>query len=285
MTSTETETETETETATAPRRLDQIPKTYDPHTTEQRIYQWWESSGYFKPRRTPENAKRPPFVISMPPPNVTGALHLGHALTATLEDIMIRYHRMLGDETLWVPGEDHAGIATQAVVERELAKEGKNRQQLGREAFIERVWEWVRTYKHRIQDQTRRLGVSSDWDRERFTLDEGLERAVREVFVRLYEEGLAYRGERIINWCPKDMSSISDLEVEVVPTPGTLYYVRYPIEPAGDETTQRYITVAKSDRRALSRSGGPPCHPADHGAAHPDRRGRRGGQGVRHRRR
>jgi len=244
MTSTETETETETETATAPRRLDQIPKTYDPHTTEQRIYQWWESSGYFKPRRTPENAKRPPFVISMPPPNVTGALHLGHALTATLEDIMIRYHRMLGDETLWVPGEDHAGIATQAVVERELAKEGKNRQQLGREAFIERVWEWVRTYKHRIQDQTRRLGVSSDWDRERFTLDEGLERAVREVFVRLYEEGLAYRGERIINWCPKDMSSISDLEVEVVPTPGTLYYVRYPIEPAGDETTQRYITVA-----------------------------------------
>ncbi len=242
MTSTETETETETETA--PRRLDQIPKTYDPHTTEQRIYQWWESSGYFKPRRTPENAKRPPFVISMPPPNVTGALHLGHALTATLEDIMIRYHRMLGDETLWVPGEDHAGIATQAVVERELAKEGKDRQQLGREAFIERVWEWVRTYKHRIQDQTRRLGVSSDWDRERFTLDEGLARAVREVFVRLYEEGLAYRGERIINWCPKDMSSISDLEVEVVPTPGTLYYVRYPIEPAGDETMQRYITVA-----------------------------------------
>jgi len=242
MTSTETGIETETETA--PRRLDQIPKTYDPHTTEQRIYQWWESSGYFKPRRTPENAKRPPFVISMPPPNVTGALHLGHALTATLEDIMIRYHRMLGDETLWVPGEDHAGIATQAVVERELAKEGKDRQQLGREAFIERVWEWVRTYKHRIQDQTRRLGVSSDWDRERFTLDEGLARAVREVFVRLYEEGLAYRGERIINWCPKDMSSISDLEVEVVPTPGTLYYVRYPIEPAGDETTQRYITVA-----------------------------------------
>jgi valyl-tRNA synthetase len=235
---------TETETETAPRRLDQIPKTYDPHTTEQRIYQWWESSGYFKPRRTPENAKRPPFVISMPPPNVTGALHLGHALTATLEDIMIRYHRMLGDETLWVPGEDHAGIATQAVVERELAKEGKGRQQLGREAFIERVWEWVRTYKHRIQDQTRRLGVSCDWDRERFTLDEGLARAVREVFVRLYEEGLAYRGERIINWCPKDMSSISDLEVEVVPTPGTLYYVRYPIEPAGDETTQRYITVA-----------------------------------------
>jgi len=242
MTSTETGIETETETA--PRRLDQIPKTYDPHTTEQRIYQWWESSGYFKPRRTPENAKRPPFVISMPPPNVTGALHLGHALTATLEDIMIRYHRMLGDETLWVPGEDHAGIATQAVVERELAKECKDRQQLGREAFIERVWEWVRTYKHRIQDQTRRLGVSSDWDRERFTLDEGLARAVREVFVRLYEEGLAYRGERIINWCPKDMSSISDLEVEVVPTPGTLYYVRYPIESAGDETTQRYITVA-----------------------------------------
>src|SRR5260370_17440915 len=179
-----TSTETETETTPTPARRDKSPKTYDPHTTEQRIYQWWESSGYFKPRRTPENAKRPPFVISMPPPNVTGALHLGHALTATLEDIMIRYHRMLGDETLWVPGEDHAGIATQAVVERELAKEGKDRQQLGRAAFIERVWDWVRTYKPRIQDPTRRLGVSCDWDRERFTLDEGLAPAVREVFVR-----------------------------------------------------------------------------------------------------
>jgi valyl-tRNA synthetase len=229
-----------TEQAT-PRRLDQIPKTYDPQTTEQRIYAWWEENGYFKPRPNPE---RPPFVISMPPPNVTGALHLGHALTATTEDIMVRYHRMRGDETLWVPGEDHAGIATQAVVERELAKEGKDRHELGREAFIARVWEWVNTYKHRIQNQHRRLGVSCDWERERFTLDEGLAAAVREVFVRLYEEGLAYRGERIINWCPRCMSSISDLEVEVEPTPGKLYYVRYPLERAEGETTDRFITVA-----------------------------------------
>ncbi len=167
----------------------------------------------------------------MPPPNVTGALHLGHALTATIEDMMIRYHRMLGDETLWVPGEDHAGIATQVVVERELAKEGTDRHGSGREAFVERVWEWVRRYKHRIQDQHRRLGVSCDWERERFTLDDGLTRAVREVFVRLYEKGLVYRGERIINWCPRCLSAISDLEVEVEETPGKLYYVRYPLEP------------------------------------------------------
>ncbi len=223
------------------RRLDQIPKAYDPQVTERRLYEWWERSGFFKPIERPD---RTPFVISMPPPNVTGALHLGHALTATLEDIMIRYHRMRGDPTLWVPGEDHAGIATQAVVERELAKEGSDRHLLGREAFIERVWEWVRTYKRRIQDQHRRLGVSCDWDRERFTLDEGLVRAVREVFVRLYEEGLAYRGERIINWCPRCLSSISDLEVEVEPTPGKLYYVRYPLAQDDSEAAQHYITVA-----------------------------------------
>jgi valyl-tRNA synthetase len=223
------------------RRLDEIPKIYDPQTTEQRLYAWWEASGYFKPRPNPT---RRPFVISMPPPNVTGALHLGHALTATIEDIMIRYHRMLGDETLWVPGEDHAGIATQAVVEREIAKEGSDRHKMGREAFVARVWEWVNAYKHRIQNQHRRLGVSCDWDRERFTLDDGLARAVREVFVRLYEEGLAYRGERIINWCPRCMSSISDLEVEVENTPGKLYYVRYPLEPLEGKKQTSYITVA-----------------------------------------
>ncbi|HKW21996.1 MAG TPA: class I tRNA ligase family protein, partial [Ktedonobacterales bacterium] len=177
----------------AQRRLDSIPKAYDPQTVEQRLYRWWEESGYFKPRPNPG---RTPFVISMPPPNVTGALHLGHAITATLEDIMIRFHRMRGDPTLWVPGEDHAGIATQAVVEREIAKEGTDRHQMGREAFVARVWQWVNQYKHRIQDQHRRLGASCDWERERFTLDEGLTRAVREVFVRLHEEGLIYRGER-----------------------------------------------------------------------------------------
>ena len=222
---------TATEEQSAPRRLDQIPKAYDPQAVEQRLYHWWESEGYFRPRPS-HNPDRRPFVISMPPPNVTGALHLGHAITAALEDVMIRYHRMIGDETLWVPGEDHAGISTQNVVEKQLAKEGKTRQQIGREAFVERVWEWVRQYKSNIQNQHRRLGVSCDWERERFTLDDGLARAVREVFVRLYEEGLIYRAERIINWCPRCMSAISDLEVEVENTPGKLTYVRYPLEPA-----------------------------------------------------
>ncbi|HEX8997486.1 MAG TPA: valine--tRNA ligase [Ktedonobacterales bacterium] len=225
------------------RRLDQIPKAYDPQAVEKRLYQWWESEGYFRPRPS-KNPDRRPFVISMPPPNVTGVLHLGHAITAALQDIMIRYHRMLGDETLWVPGEDHAGISTQNVVEKAIAKEGTNRHKMGREAFVERVWEWVRQYKSNIQDQHRRLGVSTDWERERFTLDEGLARAVREVFVHLYEEGLIYRAERIINWCPGCMSAISDLEVEVENTPGRLTYVRYPLEPIEGETEQRTIMVA-----------------------------------------
>ncbi|MEO7000271.1 MAG: valine--tRNA ligase [Ktedonobacterales bacterium] len=224
------------------RRLDTIPTTYDPQAVEQRIYQWWEENSYFKPRENPADPNRPAFTISMPPPNVTGALHMGHAITDTVEDILIRYHRMLGDPTLWVPGEDHAGIAMQAVVEKQLNKEGLDRHTLGREAFIERVWQWVAQYKHRIQDQQRRLGVSCDWSRERFTLDGGLSRAVREVFVRLYEEGLMYRGERIINWCPHDLSAISDLEVETEDTPGQLAYIRYPLE---EPTTDRqYIMVA-----------------------------------------
>jgi len=218
-----------------------LPKAYQPQEVEGKWYRFWEEGGYFKPR--PNNARKP-FVICMPPPNVTGALHLGHAITATTEDILIRYHRMLGDDTLWVPGEDHAGIATQTVVERLLAKEGTDRHKLGRDAFIERVWEWVHQYKSRIQDQHRRLGASCDWSRERFTLDDGLSKAVREVFTRLYEEGLIYRGERIINWCPQCMSAISDLEVNHVDTQGTLTYVRYPLKPLEGETEPRYISVA-----------------------------------------
>ena len=218
-----------------------LPKAYDPQAVEGKWYRFWEEGGYFKPR---PNNSRPPFVICMPPPNVTGALHLGHAITATTEDILIRYHRMLGDDTLWVPGEDHAGIATQTVVERLLAQEGTDRHKLGREAFVERIWQWVHQYKSRIQDQHRRLGASCDWSRERFTLDEGLSKAVREVFVRLYEEGLVYRGERIINWCPQCMSAISDLEVNHVDTQGTLTYVRYPLKPLEGETETKYISVA-----------------------------------------
>ncbi len=229
---------------TEPIDIAAIAKTYDPQAVEGKWYRFWEDGGYFKPRPNPA---RKPFVISMPPPNVTGALHLGHAITATMEDIMIRYHRMQGDETLWVPGEDHAGIATQTVVERLLAKEGTDRHKIGRAAFLERVWQWVYQYKSRIQDQHRRLGASCDWSRERFTLDEGLSKAVREVFVRLYDEGLVYRGERIINWCPFCMSAISDLEVNHIDTAGKLTYVRYPLKPvAGEESSgeTEYISVA-----------------------------------------
>jgi valyl-tRNA synthetase len=220
-----------------------LPKAYEPQAVETKWYRFWEEGGYFQPR---PNRSRRPFVISMPPPNVTGALHLGHAITATIEDIMVRYHRMQGDETLWVPGEDHAGIATQTVVERALTQEGTDRHQIGREAFVERVWQWVYQYKSRIQDQHRRLGASCDWSRERFTFDEGLSKAVREVFVRLYQEGLIYRGERIINWCPRCMSAISDLEVNHIDTPGKLTYVRYPLKPLEGQPSDQtaYISVA-----------------------------------------
>src|SRR3989440_9677686 len=228
-------------TATETINSASLPKAYEPQTVETKWYRFWEGGGYFEPRPNPS---RRPFVISMPAPNVTGALHLGHAITATIEDIMIRYHRMQGDETLWVPGEDHAGIATQTVVERALTQEGTDRHKVGREAFVERVWQWVYQYKSRIQDQHRRLGASCDWSRERFTLDEGLSKAVREVFVRLYEEGLIYRGERIINWCPRCMSAISDLEVNHVDTPGTLTFVRYPLKPIEGHEGTEYISVA-----------------------------------------
>ena len=214
-----------------------MPKVYDPKIVERALYDWWESQGFFKPR--PAEGRKP-FVISMPPPNVTGGLHLGHAITASLEDLMIRYHRMLGDPTLWVPGSDHAGIATQNVVERDLAKEGKSRHELGREAFVALVWEWKRKYGNIITTQHRRLGVSCDWDRERFTLDEGLSRAVREAFVRLYNKGLIYRGSYLVNWCPRCTTAISDLEVIHKEQVTKLWYVRYPFA----DNPEEYITVA-----------------------------------------
>ncbi|MEE9325170.1 MAG: class I tRNA ligase family protein, partial [Dehalococcoidia bacterium] len=182
------------------KRLAEIPKAYEPKGVEERLYKLWMQKGYFAPKIDPSQR---PFVIIMPPPNVTGELHLGHALTATLEDVLVRWHRMKGQPTLWLPGSDHAGIATQVVVEQDLLKEGKTRYQLGREAFIEKVWEWVRKYGRTISEQHKRLGASCDWDRERFTLDEGPSKAVRTTFVNLYRKGLIYRGERIINWCPR----------------------------------------------------------------------------------
>jgi len=213
-----------------------MPKAYNPSQAEAPLYQMWMDRGYFKPTIDPN---RQPFCIIMPPPNVTGELHLGHALTATIEDTLIRWHRMLGDPTLWLPGVDHAGIATQNVVEKELAKEGLTRHDLGREKFLDRVWQWVRKYRSTITTQHMRLGASCDWDREVFTMDEGPQLAVRTTFVNLYNDGLIYRGERIINWCPRCMTALSDLEVEHEEHDSHLWYVRYPVlddagNPAGD---------------------------------------------------
>jgi valyl-tRNA synthetase len=208
----------------------EMAKAYDHRQVEERIYRFWEEAGHFRPRMV---AGRAPFVITMPPPNVTGALHLGHAMTAAIEDLLTRWHRMRGEPTLWLPGVDHAGIATQNVVERELAGEGLSRHDLGRERFLERVWEWVRIYRARITNQHRSLGVSCDWERERFTLDEGLSSAVRTAFVHLFEKGLIYRGTRLVNWCPRCLTAISDLEVEHEETAAHLWYMRYPLIGAG----------------------------------------------------
>ena len=218
------------------QKLSEIPKAYDPRIVETKWYQFWLEKGYFTPRI---DSTKKPFVIIMPPPNVTGELHLGHALTATLEDTLIRWHRMKGDPTLWLPGIDHAGIAAQVVVEQALAEEGISRQDIGREVFLGRMWQWMKQYGRAIAEQHKRLGASCDWSRERFTMDEGPSRAVRTTFVRLYEKGLIYRGERIINWCPRCSTAISDLEVEHVEEMGHLYYVNYRLA-AGDGL----ITVA-----------------------------------------
>ena len=197
---------------------DQLTKTYNPAEIEEQIYRWWEEMGAFRPEKQVEvglaTADGPRWCITMPPPNVTGALHLGHAMTAAVEDLMARYYRMRGRQTLYLPGSDHAGIATQNVVERELRKQGVSRHDLGREEFVRRVWEWKHIYHRRITDQHKRLGISCDWTRERFTLDDDLSLAVRTAFVRLYEKGLIYRGAYLVNWCPRCESAISDLEVE-----------------------------------------------------------------------
>jgi valyl-tRNA synthetase len=217
----------------AEEKKTQMNKIYDPHSTEKRLYAWWESQGYFKPETLLDKGLArpdgPAWCITMPPPNVTGALHLGHAMVAAVEDLMTRYYRMRGFETLFLPGSDHAGIATQNVVERELAKQGVTRHELGREKFVEKVWEWKEVYHARITDQHKRLGVSCDWSRERFTLDNGLSRAVRTAFVLLYEKGLIYRGAYLVNWCPRCESAISDLEAIAEEHDDHLWTIRYPV--------------------------------------------------------
>ncbi len=211
-----------------------IDKVYDPKQVERKWYSFWMEKGYFTAQAV---SKEPPFSMVIPPPNVTGVLHMGHALNNTLQDIVTRYKRMAGFNALWVPGTDHAGIATQNVVERELAKEGLSADQLGREAFIKRVWEWKEKSGGGIIEQLKRLGASCDWTRERFTMDSGLSRAVREVFVRLFEEGLIYRGDYIINWCPRCKTALSDVEVEHEETKGHLYYIKYPFADGSGSVT------------------------------------------------
>jgi valyl-tRNA synthetase len=241
----------------------ELPKAYDFKATEPRIYEKWEKSGYFKPHNDPNkpdfDPTVKPFVISIPPPNVTGELHLGHAMFVSVEDLMIRYHRMKGFSALWVPGSDHAGIATQLMVERDLLKnEEITREELGREKFVERTWEWKRKYGGMIANQIRRLGASCDWERERFTLDEGLSRAVREAFVRLYEKGLIYRGPRLINWSPGLKTAVSDLEVEYTEEQATLYYFKYMI--AGSD---EFIPVATIRPETILGDTAVAVHPDD----------------------
>jgi len=234
----------------------EMPKTYDFKTTEERLYRWWEENGWFKPEIVGQDAK--PYVISIPPPNVTGALHQGHALFVTIEDLMIRHARMNGRAALWVPGTDHAGIATQLQVERQLESEGTSREEAGRDEFLRRTWEWKAKHGGRIVEQVRRLGASCDWERERFTLDDGLSRAVREAFVRWYEQGLIYRGTYMINWSPGLQTAVSDLEVERLEEQGKLYYFKYRIK--GEDA---FIPVATTRPETILGDTAVAVHPED----------------------
>ena len=217
----------------------ELPKAYEPGAIETRWAEYWTNEKLFSVPTPPEGETRPVFTLLLPPPNVTGRLHMGHMLNQTQMDIIVRWHRMRGFITLWLPGTDHAGIATQMMVEKQLEREGKKRREMGREKFVERVWEWKREYGGAILDQMKRLGASVDWDREYFTMDENLSHAVREVFVRLYEEGLIYRGNYIVNWCPWHETAISDLEVKHEDVAGKLWEIRYPVVG-----TNEFITVA-----------------------------------------
>jgi valyl-tRNA synthetase len=237
-----------------------LASVYDPEKVEGKWYDYWKSQNYFAPG---DDFSKKHFSIVMPPPNVTGQLHLGHALDNTLQDILARWRRMQGYNTLWVPGTDHAGIATQARVEESLASEGLKRQDLGREKFLERVWEWKRLYGDRITQQLSLLGSSCDWSRERFTMDEGCSQAVREVFVNLYEKGLIYRGNYIINWCPKCMTAISDIEVEHADNDGHLWHIKYPIEDCNE-----FLVVATTRPETMLGDTGVAVHPGDERYSH-----------------
>ena len=235
----------------------ELGKQYNPHGAEDKIYKMWEEGGYFKPCA---DKSKPPFSIVIPPPNVTGQLHMGHALDETLQDILTRYKRMHGFNTLWIPGTDHAGIATQIKVEEALRKEeGLTRYDLGREKFLERVWDWKEKYGSRIISQIKKLGCSCDWSRLRFTMDEGCSKAVKEVFVSLYEKGLIYRGNRIINWCPRCLTALFDAEVEYNEQKGHFWHIRYPVK----DMPGKYVEIATTRPETLLGDTAVAVHPDD----------------------
>lgn len=240
--------------------MKELPKTYDPKSVEKKIYDMWLEGGYFKGEIDP---CKEPFTIVMPPPNVTGQLHLGHAFDETLQDVLTRLNRMQGKSALWVPGTDHAGIATQIKVEESLREEGLTRFDLGREEFIKRVWDWKEKYGGKITEQLKTLGCSCDWDRERFTMDEGCSRAVREVFVSLYEKGLIYKGNRIINWCPDCTTALSDTEVEHEEKDGKFWYFRYPVKDSDE-----FVIIATTRPETMLGDTGVAVHPDDERYAH-----------------
>ena len=235
--------------------MKELPKTYDPSSFEDRLYKTWSERGYFKPS---DDRNAPTYSIVIPPPNITGQLHMGHALDNTLQDVLVRYKRMKGFSTLWVPGTDHASIATEAKIVEAMRREGITKDDIGRDGFLERAWAWKRTYGGRIVEQLKKLGSSCDWSRERFTMDEGCSEAVREVFVRLYEKGLIYRGKRIINWCPKCLTSISDAEVEYEEQPGHFWHIRYPFEDGSG-----YVEIATTRPETLLGDTAVAVHPDD----------------------
>ena len=239
----------------------ELAKTYDPSGMEGRLYEKWEKNGYF---HAEVDRSKKPFTIVMPPPNITGQLHMGHALDNTMQDILIRFKRMQGYNALWQPGTDHASIATEVRVMSELKKQGIDKHDLGREKFLDRVWEWREEYGGRITKQLRKLGSSCDWERERFTMDEGCNKAVTEVFVNLYNKGLIYKGARIINWCPICNTSISDAEVEYVEQPSHLWHIKYPlVDEDGKPSTTEFLTFATTRPETMLGDTAVAVHPDD----------------------
>lgn len=222
--------------------ISNIPSAYNPKLTEEKWYSFWEAHNLFHAEANPE---KKPYCIVIPPPNITGILHMGHALNNTIQDILIRYKKMKGLEALWMPGTDHAGIATQNVVEKELAKEGLKRQDLGREKFLEKVWKWKEDYGSTIIRQLKKLGSSCDWARLRFTMDEDYSKSVQEVFLHLYEKGLIYRGNYIVNWCPRCQTALSDEEASHKDMEGLLYYIKYPLKKSQIQNPKSQI-ISKS---------------------------------------